>query len=201
MHIRIPKASKGKFIGFLILSLTLHLAVCKLPVKSSVVNRDETRTIEVSILSVASPITNTNSEHDEKADDKKTNIKQKPQPNSNSGHSANAHSQKIKSVNTSNDKGADSVTVVKTLSESEYIQTVAPEYPKKAIDKGQQGTVIVKALIGFDGQAKLVDVSDSSGHAILDNSAIKAVSKWEFMPNDKDDAEMWVQVPVKFIIK
>jgi len=48
-------------------------------------------------------------------------------------------------------------------------------YPSSARLNGQEGKVILKAVIRSDGHLAEVSVQKSSGHAILDTAAIEAV--------------------------
>ncbi len=63
-----------------------------------------------------------------------------------------------------------------------------------------QGTVILKVLVSRDGTALKVAIAQSSGHDILDKSAIDAVNQWRFVLARAGDStvEEWVQVPVSF---
>jgi TonB family protein len=83
----------------------------------------------------------------------------------------------------------------------EAILKVAPEYPKAARDSGMQGTVIVKALIGTDGQVK--DAMVVKSVPVLDEAAQAAVRKWRFKPAmaSGSPVAVWVAVPVKFSLK
>jgi protein TonB len=46
-------------------------------------------------------------------------------------------------------------------------------------------------------------IKRSSGYAMLDRSALEAVKTWKFEPGRKmgKPANMWVEVPVKFILR
>ena len=58
-----------------------------------------------------------------------------------------------------------------------------PIYPKNALDQDLEGTVILAIGIGDNGAIDAVEVAKSSGHAILDNAAIRAVRNgWVFKP-------------------
>lgn len=103
---------------------------------------------------------------------------------------------------TANNNGNSSSTI-KILGEGDYIRTTPPQYPRRAVRLGMQGTVTVKALINRSGKAEKVMISSSSGFSILDNSAVKAVSKWFFKPSSLNDNfnKTWVKVPVKFVLR
>ncbi len=104
---------------------------------------------------------------------------------------------------TSNDRGTSVSTIMHTASEADYAHTTPPVYPRRAIDKGQQGIVIVKALISTDGSPAKVTVYTSSGYELLDMSAINAVKEWSFKPSvlQNDQIASWILVPVKFMIQ
>lgn len=55
-----------------------------------------------------------------------------------------------------------------------------PQYPKAAIRRGLQGELKVKILVGIQGVPLETQIIQSSGHKILDDSALEAVRKWVF---------------------
>jgi protein TonB len=58
-----------------------------------------------------------------------------------------------------------------------------PEYPLQAQQHGEQGDVLLSIHVLPDGTADSVSVTQSSGYAILDAAAAKAVWKWRFQPS------------------
>lgn len=58
----------------------------------------------------------------------------------------------------------------------------APEYPEKAREKGQEGTVLLLARVSEKGQLITVLIKKSSGFGRLDRAALKAVKTWKFKP-------------------
>lgn len=82
-------------------------------------------------------------------------------------------------------------------------ETSPPVYPKRALMLRQEGVVMLKALIGTNGNIKDIQIVSSSGYAQLDKSAIDAIRKWKFKPsiiNGKPSLS-WVKVPFEFYIK
>ncbi len=208
MFTRIPAPSRKAFAAFVLLSATLHLLVCKLPVQSSISYEElDQSVIQVTLVSVAAPSIKGNSTENNEANDVSTKTLSEIEPaagiNGDFAKKQLDDVAKRKEFSTSNDNGSDSVTIAPMLSSSDYIQTVPPQYPKRAIDMGQEGVVVIKALITSDGGAKDLLISDSSGYKLLDRSALDAVSKWKFKASALNGKakEMWVQVPVKFIIR
>ena len=57
-----------------------------------------------------------------------------------------------------------------------------PSYPPEAIRQRIEGTVILRLHISAAGSVEEVEVSQSSGHAILDREAVAAVSGWRGSP-------------------
>lgn len=83
-----------------------------------------------------------------------------------------------------------------------YRENPAPGYPELARQQGYEGVVLVAAEILADGRVGKALVSKSSGYAILDQSAIKAVKKWKFEPAKKAGVpyKTWAELPIKFVI-
>ena len=102
---------------------------------------------------------------------------------------------------TANNSG-NAASTIQILGENDYVRTTPPQYPRRAVNLGMQGTVIVKALINNTGKAEKIMIADSSGFSILDKSAVKAVSKWYFKPASLTGNfnKTWVKVPVKFVL-
>ncbi|MFQ6078414.1 MAG: energy transducer TonB [Thermodesulfobacteriota bacterium] len=50
------------------------------------------------------------------------------------------------------------------------------------------------------GRVGELRVKRSSGHHILDKSALKTVKKWKFIPakRGEDPIRMWAEIPIKF---
>lgn len=58
-----------------------------------------------------------------------------------------------------------------------------PIYPKRALDEGMEGRVIVTVTINAEGAISDISVAKSSGHQVLDDAAVRAVRKgWTFKP-------------------
>jgi protein TonB len=80
------------------------------------------------------------------------------------------------------------------------IRNPAPNYPREAIRRRLEGTVKLRVQIGLNGQVQLVSVAESSGYAMLDESALKAIRGWKFSPrlqNGKPVASSAL-IPIRF---
>lgn len=81
-----------------------------------------------------------------------------------------------------------------------YAENPRPVYPQEARRKGYEGEVILRVEILTDGRVGGIEVKHSSGYEILDQSALKAVKQWRFIPARKGEKAIsqWVNIPIKF---
>ena len=59
----------------------------------------------------------------------------------------------------------------------------SPDYPLQAVTNDWSGTVVLRVLVGKNCRPYSVEVTQSSGHKILDDTAKECVVKWKFRPN------------------
>jgi TonB family protein len=71
-----------------------------------------------------------------------------------------------------------------------------PEYTEKARKERQQGTVLIRMVVGSDGLPRDVEVYRSLS-ADLDESAVNTVKKWKFAPGTKGGEPVAVQIIVE----
>ena len=78
-----------------------------------------------------------------------------------------------------------------------------PLYPLTAVRQGLQGRVLLMVEVQADGRAGRVTIEKSSGHAILDASAMNTVRMWQFIPARKDGVfhAQSIRVPIDFNLK
>lgn len=76
----------------------------------------------------------------------------------------------------------------------------APVYPRRAVERGEEGEVLLRVLVEADGATGDIVIYRSSGHRRLDAAARAAAEGWSFAPARLGTAARatWVQVPVKF---
>lgn len=60
------------------------------------------------------------------------------------------------------------------------LRNPAPPYPYAAIRRQQQGLVILEAVIDKAGRPTSVEIRESSGFPLLDQSALRTVRRWKF---------------------
>ena len=82
----------------------------------------------------------------------------------------------------------------------QYRDTPLPAYPAVARDQRLEGTVVLEVRVGADGQVSEVRIRQTSGSALLDDSARDTVRRWTFVPARRGPraVESWVEVPVRF---
>lgn len=75
-----------------------------------------------------------------------------------------------------------------------------PVYPKDAVKAKQEGTVRVKVLIDKAGVVRDVITLESSGHKTMDDAALEAARKGEWLPAKQDGkpVAVWVSYPIQF---
>jgi len=97
-----------------------------------------------------------------------------------------------------------------SLSESEilfaqprYAENPKPLYPQEARKKGYEGEVLLRVEVLSNGRVREIEVRRSSGHEVLDRSAIAAVKQWRFVPAKKGETPIpvWVNIPVTFQLR
>ena len=76
-------------------------------------------------------------------------------------------------------------------------------YPIEALRNREQGTVILRVLVGADGSVLGVEIEKTSGSRSLDRAAREAVAKWRFHPATRNGLahSAWASVPVTFNLK
>lgn len=87
---------------------------------------------------------------------------------------------------------------------ADYLANPAPPYPPLSRRTGEQGTVRLNVLVNPDGSVARLELTQSSGHARLDRSAIETVqARWKFEPARQGGKPVaaWVIVPIQFILR
>ncbi len=77
-----------------------------------------------------------------------------------------------------------------------------PKYPAIARSRGWQGQVLLRVKVTADGLSEAVTVHHSSGHEVLDESAVAAVERWQFIPAKRGNSAVasTVIVPIIFTL-
>ena len=74
-----------------------------------------------------------------------------------------------------------------TAVQLEYMSAPPPKYPRNALSRRIEGTVLLQVLVGIDGRPIDVTVSQSSGNRELDEAARSQIlRRWSFRPAMKN---------------
>lgn len=97
--------------------------------------------------------------------------------------------------------GPATAPVVAPLFDAAYLNNPRPPYPEAAVRRGVTGVVMLRVLVGAHGRAESVELEQSSGSRLLDESALVTVrNAWRFVPARRDGVAVaaTVIVPVRF---
>jgi len=86
---------------------------------------------------------------------------------------------------------------------ADYLNNPAPDYPSVSRQLGEQGRVLLRAMITADGSVEQVVLRKSSGFERLDQAALDTVKHWRFVPARRGEQQVsaWVVVPVSFSLE
>lgn len=84
----------------------------------------------------------------------------------------------------------------------DYDRNPPPEYPRRARQLGFEGAVLLHVWVNPSGEVDHAEIAASSGYAVLDDSALRAVKGWRFKPARQGGQPVaaLVQVPVRFAL-
>lgn len=84
-----------------------------------------------------------------------------------------------------------------------YLNNPSPAYPPVSRRLGEEGLVMLRVQVTQDGKAGSVELESSSGSNRLDQAALEAVKKWQFVPAKRGEQSISasVVVPVRFSIE
>lgn len=87
--------------------------------------------------------------------------------------------------------------------EPAYERNPPPRYPRPALDRGWEGTVLLQVRVTPLGEVAELKIERTSGHAVLDRAATEAVRNWRFRPARLGERaiEGTVLVPVAFTLR
>lgn len=80
------------------------------------------------------------------------------------------------------------------------VRPTQPTYPRIARRKGLEGNVLLEVWLDEKGEQTRLEIAKSSGHAVLDEAAMKAVKKWRFNGYQENGTRLAhrVKIPVRF---
>jgi protein TonB len=88
-------------------------------------------------------------------------------------------------------------------SDADYLNNPKPPYPPLSKRMGEQGTVVIRTLIGANGLAQDASIQKSSGVDRLDQAALATARKWRYVPGKRAGVAeaMWFNVPFNFVLE
>lgn len=86
---------------------------------------------------------------------------------------------------------------------ADYLDNPAPRYPSASRELGEQGKVLLRAMINTSGRVAQITVRKTSGFDRLDRAALDTVKNWRFVPARRGDEVVpaWVVVPISFTLE
>ncbi len=95
------------------------------------------------------------------------------------------------------------VITEEVITEPALIRNPPPPYPQEARRRGWEGVVLLRVGITREGRVADIAISQSSGYAILDESARRTVQRWRFTPARRLGVPVatTIELPVRFKIK
>lgn len=89
------------------------------------------------------------------------------------------------------------------LAHPRYSENPKPVYPPEAVKEGNEGTVLLLVEVLPNGRVGELEVAKPSGYEMLDQSALTAVKRWQFIPARKGGTPFtcWVKIPIVFKLR
>ncbi|MCE9670162.1 energy transducer TonB [Myxococcus stipitatus] len=98
----------------------------------------------------------------------------------------------------------DALGLKQVLRPPAVLKQVTPDYPRRARNEGIQGLVLVRIIIGTDGEVEPQHTRVIRSIPALDEAAIAAVNRWRFSPaigHHGRPVRVIVELPVQFSLK
>ncbi|MEQ1560674.1 MAG: energy transducer TonB [Methyloglobulus sp.] len=127
----------------------------------------------------------------------------KPQPISTPVKNVTQNNPIVGTKADSTSKRSESGKVTQARAYAGYLNNPKPNYPGIARSRHWEGLVLLRVYVTADGHCGNLNVARSSGHDVLDESAIAAVRNWRFVPGKRGDTPIasWVTVPIQFNLR
>jgi len=86
---------------------------------------------------------------------------------------------------------------------ADYLHNPKPQYPALSRRLGEQGRVLLHVQVSTAGTPMEITVKESSGFKRLDQAAVDAVKRWQFVPAKQGSTALvsWVDVPLQFSLE
>jgi protein TonB len=85
--------------------------------------------------------------------------------------------------------------------DADYLMNPKPPYPLTARRMREEGKVLLRVLVTPEGTAGSLEIRTSSGSARLDESALRTVRQWRFIPARRGNTPVQSRVLVPIVFK
>jgi protein TonB len=84
--------------------------------------------------------------------------------------------------------------------DADYLRNPLPAYPAMSRRLREEGTSVIRVLIGTDGRAQDARIARSSGFERLDEAALATARSWRYVPGTRGGVPeaMWFEVPIRW---
>lgn len=84
--------------------------------------------------------------------------------------------------------------------DASQLNNPAPNYPNASRKLREEGVVLLEVLVKADGSLGEMRLKKSSGYSRLDDSAMRAVKNWHFLPAKRggEAIDFWYELPIEF---
>ncbi|MGV3493393.1 MAG: energy transducer TonB [Ramlibacter sp.] len=84
--------------------------------------------------------------------------------------------------------------------DADYLNNPLPAYPAMSRRLREEGTSVIRVLIGTDGRARDARIARSSGFERLDQAALDTARGWRYVPGTRGGVPeaMWFEVPIRW---
>lgn len=84
--------------------------------------------------------------------------------------------------------------------DASQLNNPAPTYPAASRKLHEEGVVLLEILVKADGSLGEMRLKKSSGYNRLDDSAMRAVKNWHFLPAKRggEPIDFWYELPIEF---
>lgn len=155
------------------------------------------KVVKTNSKKISSKISNKISKNIKKSKKNKQNLVENPPSPENTPKNSNE--------NSNNSSESNNSTIVYTPPQWEnvaYLNNPTPEYPEISQQRGEQGTVKIKAVISEAGTVINAEIWQSSKFSRLDSKALETIKKWKFIPakSNQKNVQAEVIIPIRFIL-
>ena len=93
-------------------------------------------------------------------------------------------------------------SITQQTARPDHAHNPKPDYPVALRDRGLSGVVWLRVWVDANGRPREIELAKGSGYRLFDESALRAVQQWRFIPAKSDHQSLasWVEFAVRFVI-